>query len=71
MMTNKAFKIVVMSTAFLLVLVCLSFARTDHRDFKDNKPDECRDCHSGSGVMSNHGPFFMTGAQIAGPKGGQ
>ena len=27
MIINKAFKIVVLSTAFLLVLVCLSFAK--------------------------------------------
>ena len=60
MIINKAFKVIFLSAAFLLIaLVCLSFARTDHRDFKSNKADECKDCHSGSGVMSNHGAFFV------------
>ena len=54
MIINKAFKVTFLTAAFLLVvLVCISFAKTDHRDFKSNKADECRDCHSGSGVMSN------------------
>jgi hypothetical protein len=49
---------------FLLSLICLlvvglSFARTDHRDFKGNKPAECLECHKASGVMSNHGAFFI------------
>jgi hypothetical protein len=48
-----------LSTAFLLVIVCLSFARTDHREYQDAKRDDCRDCHSGSGVADNHGAFFM------------
>jgi hypothetical protein len=59
MITNKAFKIIFLSTAFLLMLVCLSFARTDHREYKGVTLNECRDCHSGSGVMSNHGAFFV------------
>jgi len=59
MLNNRAFKIILMSTAFLLMVVCLSFARTDHREYRGAKPDDCRDCHSGSGVMDNHGAFFM------------
>jgi hypothetical protein len=59
MITNKAVKVVFLSAAFLLVLVCLSFAKTDHREFKNTKLDECQDCHSGTGVMSNHGAFFV------------
>ena len=70
MIINKAFKIVVMSTAFLLVLVCLSFARTDHRDYKGTKLDECKDCHSGSGVMSNHGAFFVKEHRLLAQKAG-
>ena len=59
MITNKASKIILLTAAFLLTLVCLAFARTDHRDYKEMAPAECRDCHSGSGVMNNHGPFFV------------
>lgn len=70
MIINKAFKILVMSTAFLLVLVCLSFARTDHRDYKGTKLDECRDCHSGSGVMNNHGAFFVKEHRLLAQKAG-
>src|SRR5574340_283774 len=70
MIINKAFKIVVLSTAFLLVLVCLSFARTDHRDYRNSKPDECKDCHSGAGVMSNHGAFFVKEHRLLAQKGG-
>jgi hypothetical protein len=59
MINNKAFKITLLAMGFILVLVCLSFARTDHRDYKNSKLGECQDCHSGSGVMSNHGAFYM------------
>ena len=59
MLNNRTFKIILLSTAFLLVIVCLSFARTDHREYKDAKLAECQDCHSASGVMSNHGAFFV------------
>lgn len=59
MLNNRALKIMLMSTAFLLVIVCLSFARTDHKEYRGAKLEECRECHSGSGVMDNHGAFFM------------
>lgn len=59
MLNNRALKIILMSTAFLLVIVCLSFARTSHKEYKDAKLEDCRDCHSGSGVPDNHGAFFM------------
>jgi hypothetical protein len=59
MLNNRALKITLMSTAFLLVAVCLSFARTDHKEYRGAKLEDCRDCHSGSGVMDNHGAFFM------------
>lgn len=59
MSKNRLFKAMLMSTAFLLMIVCLAFARTDHRGYKTSKLDECRECHSGSGVADNHGAFFM------------
>ena len=70
MINNKAFKIILLSAAFLLVIVCLSFARTDHRDYKDTKPEECQDCHSGSGVMNNHGAFFVKEHRLLAQKAG-
>jgi hypothetical protein len=60
MLNNRKLKIVLMSTAFLLVAVCLSFARTDHKEYWDAKADDCRECHSGSGVIENHGAFFLS-----------
>jgi hypothetical protein len=30
----------------------------DHRQYKDAKPEECRECHRASSVMDNHGEFF-------------
>ena len=59
MLKNRAFQVVLLSTAFLSMVVCLSFAKTDHKAYKSAAPEECRECHSGSGVMGNHGAFFM------------
>lgn len=59
MSNNRALKITLMSTALLLAAVCLSFARTDHKEYRGAKMEDCRDCHSGSGVADNHGAFFM------------
>lgn len=70
MLNNRMFKIILLSTAFLFTLVCLSFARTDHRDYKNNTPDECKDCHSGSGVMNNHGAFFVKEHRLLAQKAG-
>jgi hypothetical protein len=70
MINNKALKIILLSAGFILVLVCLSFARTDHRGYKNSKLDECRDCHSGSGVMSNHGAFFVEEHRLLAQKAG-
>ena len=33
MLNNRALKITLMSTTLLLVAVCLSFARTDHKEY--------------------------------------
>ena len=60
MLNRRAWKIVSLSAAFLLVIVCISFAATNHREYKDAKLEDCRDCHSGSGVADNHGAFFLS-----------
>jgi hypothetical protein len=70
MINKKALKIVVLSTTFLLVVVCLSYARTDHREYRNGTLQECRDCHSGAGVASNHGPFFTKEHRILAQKAG-
>ena len=57
MLTNRFLKIIPLSTAFLLMIACLVFARTDHKDYNSGKLDTCRDCHSGSGEMNSHGGF--------------
>ena len=59
MLNHRALKIIVMSTVFLLGIACLSFARTDHKEYRGAKLEDCRDCHGGSGVADNHGAFFM------------
>jgi hypothetical protein len=60
MSNRRALPIILLSTAFLLVIVCLSFARTSHREYKDAKMEDCRECHGGSGVADNHGAFFVS-----------
>lgn len=65
------FKIVMLSTAFLLVVACLAYAKTDHREYKDQKKNQCQECHKAAGVMPNHGVFFSEGSPIFGATGEQ
>lgn len=46
-------------TACILVTAPLALARTDHKDYKGAKQQECRDCHESSGVADNHGAYFL------------
>ncbi len=70
MLKNRTFKVILLSTALLLIIVCLSFAKTDHREYKNSKPEECRDCHSGLGLVDNHGPFFVKEHRLLAQKAG-
>ena len=70
MINSKAMKIILLSTGFLIVLVCLAFARTDHRDFKSVSLGECKDCHSSAGVIANHGDFFVKEHRLLAQKAG-
>src|SRR5512133_2635833 len=70
MINKKAFKIAVMTTAFLLVVAGLTYARTDHREYKGTALAECRDCHSGAGVANNHGAFFVKEHRLLAQKAG-
>ena len=63
-------KIILLSTGFLIVLVCLAFARTDHRDFKSISLEECKDCHSSAGVIANHGDFIVKEHRLLAQKAG-
>jgi len=57
MLTKRIIKILSISTAFTLVIACLAFARTDHKEYKNSKLDDCRDCHTGANEMNSHGGF--------------
>jgi hypothetical protein len=69
MSNNRALKITLMSAALLLAVVCISFARTDHREYRDASLADCRDCHGGSGVADNHGAFFVSEHKVLAQKG--
>ena len=70
MINKKAFKIIVMSAACLLVVVCLTNAGSDHKGYKSSALEECRDCHRGAGVASNHGAFFVKEHRLLAQKAG-
>jgi hypothetical protein len=57
MLTHTIKKLVPLCTAFLLLIACLAYARTDHKEYKNSKLGECQDCHTGSGDMTHHGDF--------------
>jgi len=68
---NGTFKFIFLLTAFLLLaLVTLSFARTNHREYRSLKPDECTECHQGSDVIPNHGAFWMKEHRLTAEKAG-
>ncbi len=68
MVHHQKLKIALLSATFLLVSVCFSLARTAHKEYREASPEECRECHRDSGVLPNHGPFFMTGHRLLAQK---
>lgn len=71
MSKNMTLKIMFLSTVFLISIVCLSFARTDHRGYRDSQlGEDCLECHVGSGVMNNHGAFFAREHSLLAQKAG-
>ena len=68
MLNNRGLKITMMSSVFLLGIVCLSFARTSHKEYRDATPADCRECHSGSGVAENHGAYFINEHRVLAEK---
>lgn len=63
-----------LATALLLALVAspgVAGERTDHRQYRDSKPAECRECHQGSGVPDLHAAAgFAKDHRLAGAKAG-
>jgi hypothetical protein len=57
----------ILSLAAALAALCwLAPARAeDHRQYADSKPEDCAECHRGSGVMENHGVAFQTDHRLA------
>jgi hypothetical protein len=43
------------SLVVFLALAGLSSAKTDHREFKNSRLDDCKDCHNGAAIVGNHG----------------
>jgi hypothetical protein len=40
----------------LIVAVAgMSSAKTDHREYKNSRLDDCKDCHNGAAIVGNHG----------------
>ena len=55
-MPNKiTIKTTLICTAFLLVIAGTAFAKTDHKEFKNSRLDDCKDCHNGAAIVGNHG----------------
>jgi hypothetical protein len=40
----------------------------NHRQYADSKPEECAECHRGSGVMENHGAAFLRDHRVIAKK---
>jgi membrane protease subunit (stomatin/prohibitin family) len=55
MLNKKVTKVILLSTAFILVIAGLALAKTDHREYKNSRLDDCKDCHNGAAVVGNHG----------------
>jgi hypothetical protein len=48
------------AAALFLTAAWLPSARADdHKDYREAKPEDCRDCHLGSNVAPNHGAGFL------------
>ncbi len=69
-MSNKRISVTTLLAAVLSLIACFSFAKTDHRDYKEAKPRECRDCHKESGVAENHGASFLKEHRLLAQKAG-
>jgi hypothetical protein len=55
MPNKKIIHVILLCTAFLALLAGMSNAKTDHREFKNSRLDDCKDCHNGAAIVGNHG----------------
>ena len=55
MLNKKIILIILLCTAFLAVIAGLAVAKTDHREYKNSRLDDCKDCHNGAAIVGNHG----------------
>jgi hypothetical protein len=55
MLNKKIIQIILLCTVFIVVIAGLAFAKTDHKDYKNSKLDDCKDCHNGAAIVGNHG----------------
>jgi len=62
-------QILLACTVCVLVTAPLALAKTDHKDYRGAKPEECRECHQSSGVPDNHGAFFLRDHRALAQKG--
>ena len=60
----------------LLAAACLAAvwpgpaSSDDHKDYREAKPDDCRDCHRDSGIPENHGATFLKDHRLLAQKAG-
>ena len=55
MPNKRLMKILLLCLAFMLVIAGLAFAKTDHKEYKNSRLDDCKDCHNGAAIVGNHG----------------
>lgn len=55
MPNKRLIKILLLCLAFMLVIAGLAFAKTDHKEYKNSRLDDCKDCHNGAAIVGNHG----------------
>jgi hypothetical protein len=52
--TSRRLPLLITALLFLVGGAPVAQAATDHKDFKNSKAEDCRDCHASSGVIDSH-----------------
>lgn len=68
MKTLNYLTVIVALSIFLLLSINKSVAKTDHREYKNAKMNECFDCHKESKVFPNHDSDFLKAHRILAEK---
>jgi len=58
-------KIIIAVAALAAVAWAPPARAEEHRQYADTKPEDCTECHRGSGVMENHGVAFQSDHRLA------